>query len=92
MAGAASLGGAANGGVLAGGGVLEGGIDAALPVFAAEHGRDTNLDPSVPAAGVTPAPQANPHEGAVEPDLDALARQVYTVLRRRLASEQRRFG
>jgi uncharacterized protein DUF4157 len=97
LGGPASLGGAASGGGLAGGGGgLAGGGDAALPVFAAEHGRDTETDteadPAVAAAGVTPAPQANPHEGTVEPDLDALARQVYTVLRRRLASEQRRFG
>ena len=100
LGGAASLGGAGGGSGLAGSGVagggsgLAGGGDAALPVFAAEHGRDTDAEPdrAVAAAGVTPAPQGNPHEGTVEPDLDALARQVYTVLRRRLASEQRRFG
>jgi hypothetical protein len=65
---------------------------AALPVYAAEHGRDTDADGSATTPGVTPAPSANPHERTVEPDLDALARQVYTLLRRRLASEQRRFG
>jgi hypothetical protein len=27
-----------------------------------------------------------------DPDLDALARQVYTILKRRLAAEQRRLG
>ena len=30
--------------------------------------------------------------GAIEPDLDALARQVYAVLKRRLAAERRRTG
>src|SRR6185312_9595617 len=33
------------------------------------------------------------HEGsAPEPDLDALAQQVHTILKRRLAAERRRFG
>ncbi|MGI9148111.1 MAG: eCIS core domain-containing protein [Chloroflexota bacterium] len=59
-------------------------------VYAAEHGRDLHAND----AGETVTSETQPHhdERAVEPDLDALARQVYTVLRRRLASEQRRFG
>ncbi len=32
------------------------------------------------------------HQGGVEPDLDAMARQVYGVLKRRLAAERRRLG
>jgi hypothetical protein len=40
-----------------------------------------------------PAPeQPPPTQQMVEPDLDALARQVYAVLRRRLLAEQRRAG
>jgi hypothetical protein len=61
-------------------------------VFAAEHGRETDASDSAAEGGVTPAQSADPHHGTVEPDLDALARQVYTLLRRRLASEQRRFA
>jgi hypothetical protein len=52
----------------------------------AETGRPVDL-PAAP-----PAPPANA-AGApppVEPDLDALAQQVYTILKRRLASERRR--
>ncbi len=44
----------------------------------------------------SPAPASatggDEHAGPVEPDLDALARQVYGVLRRRLAAERRRLG
>ena len=38
------------------------------------------------------SPGGDEHKGAVEPDLDALARQVYGVLKRRLAAERRRLG
>jgi hypothetical protein len=36
-----------------------------------------------------PGPAAG---GPVQPDLDALAQQVYTILKRRLSAERRRFG
>jgi hypothetical protein len=49
----------------------------------AETGRQ--LVPEAPAA-------AAPEGRQPEPDLDALARQVYSILRRRLAVEQRRTG
>jgi len=59
-------------------------------LYAAETGRD--LPP--PENGQEPASHgedsSHAASGAVEPDLDALARQVYTLLRRRLASERRR--
>jgi hypothetical protein len=37
--------------------------------------------------------QSAPHDAAaqVPPDLDALAQQVYTILRRRISAESRRF-
>jgi hypothetical protein len=63
---------------------------AALPVAATPHlaaaGRVLPAD--------EPAEQGKPASGtgappSVEPDLDSLARQVYTVLRRRLAAEIR---
>jgi hypothetical protein len=38
------------------------------------------------STGQAPSPEA------VEPDLDALARQVYTILRNRLSAERRRLG
>jgi hypothetical protein len=44
-----------------------------------------------PAADASPA-AAPPAAGAVPPDLDALARQVYAVLKQRLAAERRRLG
>jgi Domain of unknown function (DUF4157) len=58
---------------------------------AAEIGRDL---PAPDGQTELAAQPANPptHAGGVEPDLDALARQVYTLLRRRLASERRRFN
>jgi hypothetical protein len=46
-----------------------------------------SLDDDVPQ----PAPAAAPG-AAPTPDLDALARQVYTVLKQRLAAERRRLG
>jgi hypothetical protein len=38
------------------------------------------------------APSATTAPPTVEPDLDALAHQVYSVLRRRLSIERRRHG
>jgi hypothetical protein len=61
---------------------------APLPQLA-EQGRDSGGDSAVSE----PAP-APPHDAQApaEPDLDALARQVYTLLKRRLALERRSFG
>jgi hypothetical protein len=59
------------------------------PVEAAESGR------SLPAEGSTPDAAGTPEAGTgsqVEPDLDALSRRVYAILRRRLAAEARRSG
>jgi len=59
---------------------------AAPAVQLAEQGRA--LEEAAPAA---PTHAAAPHAAkSPEPDLDALARQVYTVLRRRLSAEGRR--
>jgi hypothetical protein len=63
----------------------------------AAEGRDLpDVAPPVPTAVVAAAAPAEAEDGApsaqVEPDLDSLARQVYAVLRRRLAAEGRRFG
>jgi hypothetical protein len=44
-----------------------------------------------PAAGA-PAPAAAAAGAVVEPDLDALAHQVYSILKRRLSAERRRLG
>jgi hypothetical protein len=45
------------------------------------------------SASTSSASTASPAEGAQpEPDLDALARQVYSVLKRRLAAERRRLS
>jgi hypothetical protein len=49
---------------------------------------DRSLPPPAPPSTATPTPAAPP----VEPDLDALAHQVYTILKRRLASERRRLS
>jgi hypothetical protein len=51
------------------------------PVQAAERGRDLE-----PVAAVSMAQPS----GATEPNLDALANQIYTILKRRLQSETRR--
>jgi hypothetical protein len=68
----------------------------APPPRAAEIGRDLPAE-TAPAtatsaantmATTTPPPPA----GGVEPDLDALSRRVYTILRHRLAGEARRSG
>jgi hypothetical protein len=62
------------------------GAAASLAMYAAEHDRD------LPTADTsTPAPD-HPAPNSVEPDLDALARQVYAVLKRRLLAERQRFG
>lgn len=56
---------------------------------------DTGREIAETTAMVQPEPVAQPLEGSErtpEPDLDALARQVYAVLRRRLATERRRSG
>jgi hypothetical protein len=47
---------------------------------------DVGAQPAAPAA----APAAS--NAPVAPDLDVLARQVYDILRRRLATEHRRMG
>ncbi len=58
---------------------------AASGVQMAELGRD--VQPQMQVA------QSAPHDAAaqVPPDLDALAQQVYTILRRRISAESRRF-
>jgi hypothetical protein len=58
---------------------------AASAVQMAELGRD--VQPQMQVA------QSAPHDAAaqVPPDLDALAQQVYTILRRRISAESRRF-
>jgi hypothetical protein len=62
---------------------------ASLAMYAAEHDRDTTGQPQTPQQQ-----QSDDHDkgAAVEPDLDALAQQVYTVLKRRLLAERQRFG
>ncbi|MBX0331256.1 hypothetical protein K2Z83_26765, partial [Oscillochloris sp. ZM17-4] len=53
----------------------------------AETGRPTS-----PAQPYSPTMLPDPPPAAPAPDLDALARQVYDVLKRRLAAEMRRRG
>jgi len=63
-----------------------GGGEEAVPIQRAEEGRpvaEGNQQAAAPAPGAAAEKQA-------PPDLDALARQVYDVLRRRLGAEQRR--
>jgi hypothetical protein len=55
----------------------------------ADESRSLAIDPTVDAPGAAPPPAEPAH---VEPDLDALARQVYAVLKRRLSAEKRRVG
>jgi hypothetical protein len=55
-------------------------------VQTAVHGRSLSESPDHAAAE---AP-ANGHTPSPAPDIDALARQVYDVLKRRLAAERRR--
>lgn len=57
------------------------------PVLAAEQGR-----PTVSAPGAAEGAAAPMEPKSDEVDLDALARQVYAQLKRRLAAEQRRLG
>ncbi|MEN9938471.1 MAG: hypothetical protein RLZZ387_5050 [Chloroflexota bacterium] len=56
------------------------------PVQRAQSGR------GVAAAPAPPPPMPQQELAQPEPDLDALARQVYDVLKRRLAAERRRLG
>ena len=52
----------------------------------------TRTLPTAVSTETGPGPQAQEQAAAVEPDLDVLARQVYTILRNRLAAERRRLG
>jgi hypothetical protein len=58
------------------------------PLHRAEHGRQLGDD--TPAAALSPTVPAAERAEQVQPDLDALARQVYAILKRRLAEERRR--
>ncbi len=61
----------------------------------AEHDRSIPQEVPPPAAPAATQPQAAHAPGAAgapEPDLDALARQVYSVLKQRLSAERRRLG
>ena len=60
---------------------------APVPVQRAEEGWSPGAGTDVAEVGPSRIDQA-----AVEPDLDALARRVYTVLKRRLDVERRRLG
>jgi len=53
----------------------------------AESGRSLPEAEAPREAGDHERPEAGKHAG---PDLDALARQVYTIVRRRLAADRRR--
>jgi hypothetical protein len=61
---------------------------APLPQLA-EQGREGDGDSAVSEPAPPPPRDAPP---PAEPDLDALARQVYALLKRRLALERRSFG
>jgi hypothetical protein len=66
-------------------------IAASVGAQAASQGRDIPTPP--PAAGPLPAsqqPKPEPIPNRAAPDLDAMARQVYTILKRRLANERHR--
>ena len=76
----------ANGG---GGNLGGGGSGGAAGAHFAPSDRGLEAPSNAPALGQAPDPQA---QGQVEPNLDALAHQVYTILKRRLASERRRLG
>ena len=58
----------------------------------AAQGRDLGGEAEEAAASVSPPLPPPADEHAPEPDLDALARQVHAILRRRLAAERRREG
>jgi hypothetical protein len=60
--------------------------------LAAEHGRTLDAGADVTSAAPDDQEHQQQHQADVEPDLDALARQVYARLKRRLAAEQRRLG
>jgi hypothetical protein len=77
-------GGGGAGGDSGGGGGDGGGAASPGPQFAES---DRTLEPL--ATGNVPQAPAGPQH--VEPDLNVLAHQVYTILRRRLAAERRRF-
>lgn len=55
----------------------------------AERGRSLPAGASEPSSATSTAAREG---GVPEPDLDALARQVHAILKRRLAAERRRFG
>jgi Domain of unknown function (DUF4157) len=64
---------------------------ASMGAQAASEGRDVPTPP--PAAGPLPqsaTPKPEPLANRAAPDLDAMARQVYTILKRRLANERHR--
>ncbi len=64
---------------------------ASIGAQAASQDRDVPTPP--PAAGPLPAsptPKPEPIANRAAPDLDAMARQVYTILKRRLANERHR--
>jgi hypothetical protein len=54
-----------------------------------ERSLDTD---EAPAASDTPPPTDSEKEDDEEVDLDRLARQVYTILKQRIATERRRVG
>jgi hypothetical protein len=66
-------------------GAVGAGPEAAIAVHRAASDRSEE-----PAVGPAQASPAAGDKGQPAPDLDALARQVYTVLRRRIAAERRR--
>lgn len=66
-------------------------LAASMGAQAASQGRDVPTPPS--AAGPLPTsqqPKPEPISNRAAPDLDAMARQVYTILKRRLANERHR--
>jgi Domain of unknown function (DUF4157) len=66
-------------------------LAASMGAQAASQGRDIPTPP--PAAGPLPEsekPKPEPASSRAAPDLDAMARQVYTILKRRLANERHR--
>jgi uncharacterized membrane protein YgcG len=82
--GSAHVGSSGTGGTTGGGaGSTSGGGGGA---HFAESDRALDVPPAPPPSAAAGAP------AAVEPDLDALAHQVYTILKRRLASERRRLS
>jgi hypothetical protein len=80
-----------NGGNGTGGGAGAAGDGGGAPAGAhfAPYDRSLEAPATTPTVGQAPDPHA---QGQSEPDLDALAHQVYIILKRRLASERRRLG